>query len=337
MNNLITRTVSGIFFVAVMVGAILYDAKTFIVLFGIITALAVWEFCTLVNNKRELQVNRLISTAAGLYLYLAMMAFCTGASGAAIFIPYLITLMYLLISGLYMRSPRSLENWVFAFASQLYIALPFALMNVLAFRMQSGVDGMSGLAYIPALPLGLMIFLWTNDMGAYCFGSMLQRFVPFKLFPSVSPHKSWIGSIGGGLVTCRYNVALLYVHASCAMGGHGARGSGVRHVGRPGRKPFEAQPRGKGQRPLPARTWRSARPFRQLAAGHPGRSVVFVHTRNNVNSQPFAPSKSAPGNIHGRRLFQAVFFVRFFAPDFKRVFRGGKICLRYFKICQTYF
>lgn len=74
MNNLITRTVSGIFFVAVMVGAILYDAKTFIVLFGIITALAVWEFCTLVNNKRELQVNRLISTAAGLYLYLAMMA-----------------------------------------------------------------------------------------------------------------------------------------------------------------------------------------------------------------------------------------------------------------------
>ena len=160
-----------------------------------------WEFCTLVNNKRELQVNRLISTAAGLYLYLAMMAFCTGASGAAIFIPYLITLMYLLISGLYMRSPRSLENWAFAFASQLYIALPFALMNVLAFRMQSGVDGMSGLAYIPALPLGLMIFLWTNDMGAYCFGSMLQRFVPFKLFPSVSPHKSWIGSIGGGLVT----------------------------------------------------------------------------------------------------------------------------------------
>ncbi len=201
MNNLITRTVSGIFFVAVMVGAILYDAKTFIVLFGIITALAVWEFCTLVNNKRELQVNRLISTAAGLYLYLAMMAFCTGASGAAIFIPYLITLMYLLISGLYMRSPHSLENWAFAFASQLYIALPFALMNVLAFRMQSGVDGMSGLAYIPALPLGLMIFLWTNDMGAYCFGSMLQRFVPFKLFPSVSPHKSWIGSIGGGLVT----------------------------------------------------------------------------------------------------------------------------------------
>lgn len=201
MNNLITRTVSGIFFVAVMVGAILYDAKTFIVLFGIITALAVWEFCTLVNNKRELQVNRLISTAAGLYLYLAMMSFCTGASGAAIFIPYLITLMYLLISGLYMRLPRSLENWAFAFASQLYIALPFALMNVLAFRMQSGVDGMSGLAYIPALPLGLMIFLWTNDMGAYCFGSMLQRFVPFKLFPSVSPHKSWIGSIGGGLVT----------------------------------------------------------------------------------------------------------------------------------------
>ena len=30
-------------------------------------------------------------------------------------------------------------------------------------------------------------------------------------------------------------------------------------------------------------------------------------------------------------------FIRVFAPVFKRVFKGQKICLRYFKIGQTYF
>lgn len=197
MKNLVVRTLSGIVFVLIVVGAILYDAKTFVILFGIVAALAVWEFCTLVNNGRNLRINRLISTASGLYLYFAVMAYCTEAAGAAVFIPYLITLIYLLISELYLHSSHSVENWAFAFAGQLYVALPFALLNVLAFRSQG--DG--GVAYVSAFPLALMIFLWVNDMGAYCFGSSLQRYIPLKLFPSVSPHKSWIGSVGGGILT----------------------------------------------------------------------------------------------------------------------------------------
>lgn len=198
MKDLAVRTASGTVFVAVVSGAILCDPKTFVILFGIITALAVWEFCTLVNSKRGLQTNRLITTAAGLYLYLAMMAFRTGMAGAAVFFPYLVTLMYLLISGLYLRSRHSLENWAFAFAAQLYVALPLSMTHVLAFRMQNEAGGMP--AYIAAYPLALMVFLWANDMGAYCSGSLLQRFVPCKLFPSVSPRKSWIGSAGGGML-----------------------------------------------------------------------------------------------------------------------------------------
>lgn len=41
------------------------------------------------------------------------------------------------------------------------------------------------------------IIIWASDVGAYCFGTALgQKFGP-KLFPSVSPKKSWIGSAGG--------------------------------------------------------------------------------------------------------------------------------------------
>jgi phosphatidate cytidylyltransferase len=49
----------------------------------------------------------------------------------------------------------------------------------------------------PMLPLSVFIFLWMNDTGAYCIGSLIGR---HKLFPRISPAKSWEGSIGGAIV-----------------------------------------------------------------------------------------------------------------------------------------
>jgi phosphatidate cytidylyltransferase len=73
--------------------------------------------------------------------------------------------------------------------SQMYIALPFSLLNVLAFSAPG--------QYSYVFPLSLFIFLWMNDTGAYLSGSLLGK---HKLFPRVSPGKSWEGSIGGGLL-----------------------------------------------------------------------------------------------------------------------------------------
>ena len=47
------------------------------------------------------------------------------------------------------------------------------------------------------VPLCVFIFLWANDTGAYCCGSLLGR---HKLFPRISPGKSWEGSIGGAVI-----------------------------------------------------------------------------------------------------------------------------------------
>ena len=76
--------------------------------------------------------------------------------------------------------------------SQMYIALPFSTINALAF-MQQG-DGT--IAFSTMLPLSVFIFLWVSDTGAYCCGSLFGK---HKLFPRVSPAKSWEGSIGGGI------------------------------------------------------------------------------------------------------------------------------------------
>ena len=118
--------------------------------------------------------------------------YCSGLTPSAAFVPYLLTVVYLLVSELYLKQTNPINNWAYTMLSQMYIALPFSMINVLAFR--STPDGNVTFEWL--LPLSLFIFLWTNDTGAYCSGSLLGR---HKLFPRISPGKSWEGSIGGAV------------------------------------------------------------------------------------------------------------------------------------------
>lgn len=197
MNNLIVRALTGIVFVAVLVGGTLFSPITFTVLFAAITGLTVWEFSTNVNRYAGASVNRLINMVAAVYLFVAFGGFCADYVPSKAFIPYLISVVYLLISELYLQKPDPLKNWAYAFASQMYVALAFALLNVLAFRYDALTNRT---LFEPIYPLSIFLFLWTSDTGAYCCGSLLHKRFPAKLFERISPNKSWVGSIGGGIL-----------------------------------------------------------------------------------------------------------------------------------------
>ena len=188
MKNFIVRTITGVFFVAAIVVSFL-NPLAMVFLFALVTGLTIWEFCGLVNERPYVQVNQFISTVAGMYLFLAMAGHCSGRTPDTVFIPYLITIIYLLIAELYLKAKDPINNWAYTMLPQLYIALPFSMLNVLAFP-QAG-------SYSFVYPLSVFVFLWMNDTGAYLCGSLLGR---HKLFPRVSPGKSWEGSIGGGLL-----------------------------------------------------------------------------------------------------------------------------------------
>jgi phosphatidate cytidylyltransferase len=79
--------------------------------------------------------------------------------------------------------------------SQLYVVLPLSLINVLAFTQFSCF---SDKAAFFAVPLSIYIFIWINDTAAYLSGITLGK---HKLFPRISPKKSWEGAIGGALAT----------------------------------------------------------------------------------------------------------------------------------------
>lgn len=205
-KNLITRSITGILFVAIMVTSFLQSVNM-IVVFALITGLATWEFTGLVNEYKHVNVNRRITTVAGVYFFLAVAGVNSGAIQTnAVFVPYLLTIIYLFISGLYTKSSDSVNDWAYTMLSQMYIALPLSTINVIAFRQAA--DGLNYYYYL--LPLSIFIFLWTNDTGAYCTGSLFGK---HKLFPRISPAKSWEGSIGGGLLVLIVASIMYYIES----------------------------------------------------------------------------------------------------------------------------
>ena len=192
-SNLVKRSVTGILFVVVMVGCILAGPIPFAVLFALITALAVREFSSLANAYGGGRVNVAITSLGGAYLFLGAMACCTLASDARVFLPYVALLLYLLVSELYLKRKDPVGNWAYTVLSQVYVAMPFSLLCMLAFRVDPAA---SSVVYEPLLPLSVFVFLWLSDTGAYCVGSLLGR---HRLFERISPKKSWEGSIGGAV------------------------------------------------------------------------------------------------------------------------------------------
>ena len=173
ISNFIKRAITGILFVAILVGCILYNSFSFGILFMAISALTIYEFGQLINSRAEgANVNKTIIMLGGAYLFLAVMGFCIDAADSKIFIPYLLLLLYLMISELYLKKANPMLNWAYSMLSQLYIGLPFALLNVLAFHNDPEYSSVS---YNPILPLSIFIFLWLSDTGAYCVGSLIGK------------------------------------------------------------------------------------------------------------------------------------------------------------------
>lgn len=211
-SNFLQRAITGVIFVAVLVGCILGGPISFTILFALISALTINEFGNIVNRMEHTHMNKPISILAGLFLFL-----CFGYIGVVpganeIFIPYLFLILYLFISELYKKQPNPLNNWAYAMMSQIYIALSFALLNVLAYH-SSATESVS--QYNPILPLSIFIFNWVNDTGAYCTGMLFGK---HRLFERISPKKSWEGSIGGAVFSIIAAIVLAHFFTFLSTG-----------------------------------------------------------------------------------------------------------------------
>ena len=189
MKSLIVRGVTGIVFVGVLIAAMLYSKISFGILFAIISGLAVNEFCNLVRQYKKTTFSTLLAIMGGMYLFFILFAYTNYElyKPAVIVVPYIALCVYMFIRELYRKKGGALDNYAYFCLSQIYAALPFAMLNILA---TYGGD------YSYVLPLAVFIFLWSNDTGAYCVGSMIGK---NKMFERISPKKSWEGFFGGAI------------------------------------------------------------------------------------------------------------------------------------------
>ena len=152
MKNFIQRAITGLIFVAVLIGCIIGSPLSFGVLFCIISAMATAEFCNLMNQQEGVKMNRNICVLGSMTLFLCFFYYGMNPAQTGIFIPYLIIIIYLMISELYLKKEHPLNSWAYAMLSQLYVGLPFALLNVLAFQ-SNGIG--SGSEYLFIFPLSI--------------------------------------------------------------------------------------------------------------------------------------------------------------------------------------
>lgn len=198
MSNFWQRTLSGIVYVTLVVASILVHPAFFVLLFMVITGLAVNEYHLLTHGHSALRscaIGSAIMLFGASYFYFTASAIPGWMVGGFVFLSMTAMLLELF------RTPTApIQNWGNFWVSLMMIALPFILMN--------GI-----LLYNKYVLLALFITIWINDSGAYCVGSLMSKRSGgnHKMFPRVSPGKSWEGLIGGILFALLAGVVFYFV------------------------------------------------------------------------------------------------------------------------------
>lgn len=188
MSNFIKRAISGLFFVVILTACIFIHPLCFFALFFIINIIGILEFGHMAGIA-HIKINRPMCLIAGSLLFTA--GFLHNYIGY--FDGYLFFMLAVLILGileLYRKDSHAFQNLAFSVYVLIYFSLPFTLL--IYFPYLCNDMWQPDIIYFPFL------LVWFNDTFAYLFGS---RFGKHKLFPRISPKKSWEGAIGGGLST----------------------------------------------------------------------------------------------------------------------------------------
>lgn len=182
MKNWITRAITGIIYVAVIVGGILLGNWWYLSMTLILALPALIEFKRITVKGRESSLNAMTDLLGAAFLL-----FCCSSSIRLIFIPLFVAYFLLrLLSQIYTKDENPVTSLISSLAAQCYITFPIAIML--------------GIIMIghKIMLLEMFILIWLSDTGAFIVGSLFGK---HRLFPRLSPKKSWEGFIGG-LVFC---------------------------------------------------------------------------------------------------------------------------------------
>ena len=189
MVNLIKRVLSGVIYIALIVAAILLldnSPVMYLLVFPLLIVLGIGEMISMAkDDATQSWLVNIIDMLGGIGVFVALYLHyesTTMQSRSMWLLPIAAYLLLCTIVQLYRPRQNAVHSLERSFFSLGYVALPIAMLN--------GIMSITA----PRLLLGMFIFIWLYDTGAYCVGMLLGR---HRLFERISPKKSWEGVIGG--------------------------------------------------------------------------------------------------------------------------------------------
>jgi phosphatidate cytidylyltransferase len=188
LSNFVKRSLTGIAFVAIMLGGIIIHPFVFAPVFGIVLVVTLSEFFKIskISNSSPLKITGSILALLFFLICFLIANDIIPQSFISLSIPLL---LFVFIAGLFRKRSDGLKDMAITVAGLIYVALPFSLMNFIINPETSGDKH-----FYPWILVGILLILWTYDSMAYVFGSLLGK---HKIATSISPGKSWEGLIGG--------------------------------------------------------------------------------------------------------------------------------------------
>ena len=180
MKNLLTRSISGLVYVVIILASLWIHPLLFALISALICLFALREMRRLISGHPGFVFwDFLIS----LFLFMAIVSLYF--TSIQKFSPILLLLVMILIftSAIYRTSEKVKLFLLNISFSMLYIVLPLYLLNIIH------LDSIS--KEIP-FSLAVFILIWTNDTFAYLTGLAIGK---HRLFERISPKKSWVQAL----------------------------------------------------------------------------------------------------------------------------------------------
>lgn len=188
MNNTTVRAISGTVFVILMVLCLSFNKFLFAAMVITIMVFMLLEYyrISMGNSYAFSKVLAILSAVFLFVLLFVMQAYHLQLRFVAL---AMVPVFIVMINSIYLKDKSEYDKLSNIYTGLLYIAIPLALSNLIAFDKAGNFSGL--------LLIDFFVIIWCSDVGAFTFGNLLGKKFPKKLFESVSPHKTWVGFFGG--------------------------------------------------------------------------------------------------------------------------------------------
>jgi phosphatidate cytidylyltransferase len=205
-NNLTQRLITGILGSAGIIAAIVLSEWGYFAVFFILCLFSILEFYKLAGLD-GLAPQKTFGALIGLVIFVFSFLIEKGELSQRYYFLIFPMMSCVYMIKLYKKFERKpFTNIAFTFLGIFYVAVPFALLNIVIF--DNGI-------YNFEIIFGCLFILWASDTGAYFAGTYLGK---RKLFERISPKKSWEGFFGGALLALIFAYGLSqYLHTLTVM------------------------------------------------------------------------------------------------------------------------